>query len=464
MPPSEQCGSVEANNMKRGIFTVDGSPVVFFFHQSVTEGGRNKLSTKIQENGGEVSDETEEANILLYDPKRTKEALLVIAYGAHSNHKLRDLWLKPVAQVEHSIGAVFQATSASMPDSGGGTRLKFSQDDKRHLGQYLTSPAPIAANSISLYNELVDLYTEEYEWVQRRSARSWLAHYKSNKAYFDALISDQSNQNGPNHDRHCYSPTRELNHGVKRTHNDHEEEEDEDEVENSEHIRFLNRKRRRTCAAREEEERHQIIIARREEEEEEDSEEDLAPTPASCARPKNTTTRPSGTIPRGPQSSRRHRFFSEEEEKNVAEDNVHLPLEDSMKDEEVPVPLFSGEEGKDEDKFQPPLENSKNEDQVPAPLFLKEEKEETQVSLFMQHMEVEEDTMSEEAQESQNSPSTQALARFKNRRAKKALMTPSTEDTGARTKLKEMQDNEKATPYVPPSGSRAAKHLLQRSL
>ncbi len=161
---------------------------------------------------------------------------------------------------------------------------------------------------------------------------------------------------------------------------------------------------------------------------------------------------------------RRHRFFSEEEEKNVAEDNVHLPLEDSMKDEEVPVPLFSGEEGKDEDKFQPPLENSKNEDQVPAPLFLKEEKEETQVSLFMQHMEVEEDTMSEEAQESQNSPSTQALARFKNRRAKKALMTPSTEDTGARTKLKEMQDNEKATPYVPPSGSRAAKHLLQRSL
>ncbi len=234
----------------------------------------------------------EEADILLYDPKRTKEALLVIAYGAHSNHKLRDLWLKPVAQVEHSIGAVFQATSASMPDSGGGlvhlfslsrvcssplsTRLKFSQDDKRHLGQYLTSPAPIAANSISLYNELVDLEPEEYEWVQRRSARSWLAHYKSNKAYFDALISDQSNQNGPNHDRHCYSPTRELNHGIKRTHNDHEEEE-EDEVENSEHIRFLNRKRRRTCAAREEEERHQRIIARCEEEEEEDSEEDLAP-------------------------------------------------------------------------------------------------------------------------------------------------------------------------------------------
>ncbi|KAF9012084.1 hypothetical protein BDZ89DRAFT_484888 [Hymenopellis radicata] len=278
MPPAEQGGGVDAKNRKR-------------------EGARDILSTKIEENGGDLSDEAEGADVLLYDPKRTNEDLLVIAYGAHSNHRLRDLWLKPVAHIKHSIKRqsfeLLPPRRQAMPGRVGHKRVEFSQDDKEHLGQYLASRVPKPADGgllgKVLYNELVDLYTvdpTEYAWVKRHTAQSWREHYKKNPAYFNAFIIDYVAEYGPNHDRNRYFRTRELNRGIKRSHSDDDDEQDEEEK--PEHIPTQNWRGKR--AAREEEERRQRSIARRQEAEE-DSEEDVAPP----ARPKNATPGPSGT-------------------------------------------------------------------------------------------------------------------------------------------------------------------------
>ncbi|KAF8991858.1 hypothetical protein BDZ89DRAFT_1151329 [Hymenopellis radicata] len=125
-------------------------------------------------------------------------------------------------------------------------------------------------------------------------------------------------------------------------------------------------------------------------------------------------------------------------------------------------------------------EDDDEREESQEPLFT--QKEESQVPLFTQEHDVQMEVDEEKAQE--KPPSTQPLGdslnKFNSRRAKKTPVTPprqvrlrrkSTESseqfplegTGAGRKLKEMQNIGKVTPYVPPSGSRAAKHLLQRS-
>ncbi|KAF9012083.1 hypothetical protein BDZ89DRAFT_1077506 [Hymenopellis radicata] len=136
------------------------------------------------------------------------------------------------------------------------------------------------------------------------------------------------------------------------------------------------------------------------------------------------------------------------------------------------VALFSEDDDDDDD-----------EEESQEPLFT--QKEESQVPLFTQEHDVQMEVDEDESEKPQEKPpSTQPLGdslnKFNSRRAKKTPVTPprqvrlrrkSTESseqfplegTGAGRKLKEMQNIGKVTPYVPPSGSRAAKHLLQRS-
>ncbi len=154
-------------------------------------------------------------------------------------------------------------------------RVEFSQEDKENLAKYLACRVPVPAQGglqgKILYKELVKLHQvdpKEYEWVKRHSWQSWRDQYKHNQAYYHALIADFVSQS-PNHDRHRYFRTRELNRGVKRSHSDDEEDVEDN---NSGHIPTRNWRGKR--AAREEE-RRQESIARRQEDEE-DSEEDDA--------------------------------------------------------------------------------------------------------------------------------------------------------------------------------------------
>ncbi|KAF9014591.1 hypothetical protein BDZ89DRAFT_1166750 [Hymenopellis radicata] len=124
-------------------------------------------------------------------------------------------------------------------------------------------------------------------------------------------------------------------------------------------------------------------------------------------------------------------------------------------DHQTRVALFSEDDDDDDD-----------EEESQEPLFT--QKEESQ-------MEVDEEKVQEKPPSTQ--PLGDSLNKFNSRRAKKTPVTPprqvrlrrkSTESseqfpldgTGAGRKLKEMQNIGKVTPYVPPSGSRAAKHLF----
>lgn len=141
-------------------------------------------------------------------------------------------------------------------------------------------------------------------------------------------------------------------------------------------------------------------------------------------------------------------------------DDVGPQMYDTMDEDDLQTraALFSGDEDDEDD-----------DEQVQGPLFTQDD-----------------DIQIEVAETQEKPPSTQplshALTRFNNRRTKQVAppVTParqvrvrrdSTEssehfplkDTGAGRKLKEMHNIGKVAPYVPPSGSRAAKHLLERS-
>ncbi|KAF9228975.1 hypothetical protein BS17DRAFT_772833 [Gyrodon lividus] len=227
------------------IFTKDGAPVRFHFHDSVRE-GRDRITRNVEDHGGRVVQDEREANVLLVDEEADIEFIRRRYYSSTDLFRVQMI-VEPRGFVQgcikrgtyRHIGPKKQGMPGVIPVAMGGRgRVNFTTEDDEHLAYHLATIYPDKATGgrlgISTYKDLVDLSNKpEYGWARRHTAQSWRERYKKQAAQLDPMIDRYAQR--LKHIGHTFGHDRRSRlHRVPWHYDEEEEDEDEEEEEEEE--------------------------------------------------------------------------------------------------------------------------------------------------------------------------------------------------------------------------------------
>ncbi|KAG0701586.1 hypothetical protein DFH29DRAFT_875809 [Suillus ampliporus] len=246
MPRRNQSAEVNAED---AVFVKDGYPVSFFFHASVRE-GIDVLKQEITRYGGEVSEDEQQADVILVDEEADIEHIRRRYYRSNVLWQQR-VYIERRDFVRLCIGnrkyEHRRPQRKGMPGAPGGRiRVPFTPEDDEHLAFYIATVIPNAADGGRTGNLMYKTLTEElntpsqafepeYTWAKRHTWQSWRERYKTKIRRFDPMIARYAAQlknvtHGFGHDprSHRYRHGRPVR-GAR--HMEEEEEESDRELE-----------------------------------------------------------------------------------------------------------------------------------------------------------------------------------------------------------------------------------------
>ncbi|TRM58572.1 hypothetical protein BD626DRAFT_633841 [Schizophyllum amplum] len=239
----------------RGIFTKpDGQPIVFYLHKTIAGDTRIILRDEIQSNGGQVTDDDDEAETVLIDDYALHTTVLQLRYAMRPvNPRVHNFWVEPLSFVRKCINWGYyshEARKIGMPGRSGNEeglfRVPFTPADDDHLVQFIATHLPDKSAGGRLgyepYRRLVSMYDEHdpetfaFKWVRRHTYQSWHERYRKNQARLDPLIDAIALRENPP-DAVTYERNRQYSRGYPKHIYARQEEEEEEEEEPEEEPR-----------------------------------------------------------------------------------------------------------------------------------------------------------------------------------------------------------------------------------
>ncbi|KAF9239092.1 hypothetical protein BU15DRAFT_24072, partial [Melanogaster broomeanus] len=187
---------------KDAIFTQDGRPVRFCFHNSVRE-GRDRIARDVEAHGGEIVNKERDADVLLVDEEENIELIRRRYYSSTDLYR-HCIFIEPrgfvrccikYGRYEHEKPRKRRMPGPVPVAIGGHGRVDFTQEDDEHLAYYLATIYPDKATGGRLGNNvylgLMDLANKpDYKWARRHTFHSWRERYKKHAKRLDQMIDE----------------------------------------------------------------------------------------------------------------------------------------------------------------------------------------------------------------------------------------------------------------------------------
>ncbi|KAJ8597032.1 hypothetical protein M405DRAFT_928493 [Rhizopogon salebrosus TDB-379] len=187
------------------IFVEHGMPIKMHIHPSIANvNARATLSQRIMHSGGDPTSSAQFAKIILADPNTEVFQHLVKSYqGVPDKYVESYLWVKKCVEKGALVYTplVYKNPGGRRP---GEERTQFTEDDERHLCEWIAAKIPYkqtgGRTGNRLYQQLCEMSVDpEYAWVSRHTWQSWRERYKKNAVRLDGMISQIVVQKKPIH-------------------------------------------------------------------------------------------------------------------------------------------------------------------------------------------------------------------------------------------------------------------------
>ncbi|KAH9857881.1 hypothetical protein C2E23DRAFT_719290 [Lenzites betulinus] len=206
------------------IFIHEGQPIPMHIDSSIANVNvRTTLSARIMHSGGDPSASAQSARVILADPNTDIFNHLVKTYQGEADKYVESyLWVKKCIEKGQVIytPVVYKNPGGRRP---GEERTQFSQEDEKHLCEWIAAKIPYketgGRTGNRLYQQLCEMASEpEYAWVTRHTWQSWRERYKKNATRLDARIQEIVEQKKPAHgEKGQYGYVRKPEEKPKRT-------------------------------------------------------------------------------------------------------------------------------------------------------------------------------------------------------------------------------------------------------
>ncbi|KAI0062157.1 hypothetical protein BV25DRAFT_1991793 [Artomyces pyxidatus] len=178
---------------RNSLFSLAGGTPAMFYLYMMSDEDRNTFSEKIYDNGGQLVDNPDDADVILVKRMKYRDALRFKYASSRKTYVHMSGFIDSC--LESGNFPLNPPAPLKVPGRvPGRRRVPFTAADDKHLADYLGEVLPYKSQglrgAITTYNDLMHRaeHNEEDEWALDHTAHSWRERYKKHKERIDEMI------------------------------------------------------------------------------------------------------------------------------------------------------------------------------------------------------------------------------------------------------------------------------------